>query len=462
MASAVNLAYVYQFPSAVEVLQGRRHLKLATSGGVQQNPYFFKGKLIQPRMTADMLLCVSLISRTRFFDPTAIRERMLAAADPVVTSGGDRLRFEAFSVCCGAYARLDLKPDAVDGQWVARGTTNVDFNAPMRTALTALLNSEQVGINVGVDTFEVERRGQTVVERKVKLPVRWLKGFVEVQAYQAGLKAKFEVSGPELKAFLRTLPAHSPVTRGSTSFILPSGKSLRLSQREASNAVRVGAPGRLKVLEEIIRHAKSVRVYASDAGVSDWEIVVPEGSFHLVLSPEAWRGFSGEGQALSQLALRDDSEKALSSVRAALQWQSKIDESGLCAALNLDKETVHGALSALGTRGLVGFDIAENAYFHRELPFDLSLVEDLQPRLQKARTLLEEKAVKIAKKRNDVIDAFVKGTEVEHRVLINEDTARCTCPWYTKHPGERGPCSHILAVEILAQQEEENEYSRSR
>ena len=45
--------------------------------------------------------------------------------------------------------------------------------------------------------------------------------------------------------------------------------------------------------------------------------------------------------------------------------------------------------------GLVGFDLADSAYFHRELPFDLSLVEKLQPRLQNARKLLKANKVRI-------------------------------------------------------------------
>ncbi|MDR3107935.1 MAG: SWIM zinc finger family protein [Bifidobacteriaceae bacterium] len=26
--------------------------------------------------------------------------------------------------------------------------------------------------------------------------------------------------------------------------------------------------------------------------------------------------------------------------------------------------------------------------------------------------------------------------------------ARCTCPWYLKHQADRGPCKHVLAVQL--------------
>src|SRR5271166_805068 len=110
MAATVNIDYEYAFASALLAAPtSTRALRLATSGGVEKHPYFFSGRFVSPKQTADLLLALSAISRTRFFSLGELRERMLAAADPVVTSDGKRLRLEVFSVCCGAYARLDLQ-----------------------------------------------------------------------------------------------------------------------------------------------------------------------------------------------------------------------------------------------------------------------------------------------------------------------------------------------------------------
>ena len=452
-AAAVNIRYLYPFPSALEAVADKPRLLLATSGGSQLHPFFFQGQMRYPRRTADLLLACSLVSRTRFYHPGELRERLLASADPVVTSGGERLRFEAFSVCCGVYCRLDLKPEALDGEWTGRGTTNVDFNPPMRAALAGVLGSEDVRLNVGADRVELERTSGSTVEKKVKLPVRWLKGFVEVQSYQCRMKPALEVPASELRQLLRTVPEHQTWQKGAVSYIVPAGKGVRLSQREGPKAVAVGAPGRLKILENILRHAKIVRIYSGDDGVSDWELICDECSFHILLSPEAARGFSGEGQALATLA-RDSGEDLLARIKAQLQWQAKIDPQSLAAHVNAGADAVMASLAMLGSRGLVGFDLSENSYFHRELPFAMDLVEELQPRLRKARALVEEKCVRIVSRRADNIDADVQGDGAEHRVMLAESDARCTCPWYAKHPGERGPCSHILAVEILANGEE--------
>lgn len=48
----------------------------------------------------------------------------------MVTGNGDRLRFESFSGCGGVYARLDVLGEALDGDEVGHGTTNVDVNLP--------------------------------------------------------------------------------------------------------------------------------------------------------------------------------------------------------------------------------------------------------------------------------------------------------------------------------------------
>lgn len=443
--SGVDYAYRYEFASSLEPVNDGRLLRLATSGGIEKNPHFFTGRIVNPRVTCDYLLAVSEVARTRFYFQNELRNRLLAA-DPVVTSGGERLRFESFSACCGVYARLDLKPEAIDGDWTGRGTTNVDFNQPMRGALAGVLQSEPVGLNVGDHGVELEVEGNTVVEKKVKLPVRWLKGFVEVQAYQSRMKPAFEAKATDLRQLLRGLGEHKTWQKGSRAYLVPAGRSVRLSQREGSGAVAIGAPARLKFVEPLLRHAQLVRFYGGEDGVAGLEIILPHASMHIVLSPDASRGFSGEGQAL--LHLVDQSGKELSSrVRSQLKWQAKLDISTLAGTLEAGTDAVKKALDTLGTQGLVGYDLSESAFFHRELPFDLNIIDDLNPRLKKARQLLADGGVRITARSELKVEGYVRGTEVEHRVVLDEE-GRCTCTWYADHGGRRGPCSHVLALEL--------------
>ncbi len=332
------------------------------------------------------------VVQSRFHIPAAMLARILAQADPVVTCGDDRLRFEGFSACCSTYARVDFLPDAVRGQWLARGTTNVDFNPPMQAALARLRGSDKVSLSVGSDEVRLEGEAETIVEKKVALPLRWLKGFVEVQAYQSRMAPVLEVSGIEAHRFLRSLPRAK--TRHA-SWVMSISRGLRLSHVRCAGGVAVSGLERLRILEPLARFANHLRIYAAEEEVaSGWELVFGDSRFHLLLSPDVWRGFSGEGQALTSLA----SEK----------WKTLVPRISYPPALGFGdrhrkasrgtkatSEAVRAALYALGSRGLVGFDLESGSYFHRELPFDLSAVEMLQPRLKAARKLVADGKVKI-------------------------------------------------------------------
>jgi hypothetical protein len=175
------------------------------------------------------------------------------------------------------------------------------------------------------------------------------------------------------------------------------------------------------------------------------------------MSPELQRGFSGEGQALSQLVAGKWRE-ALPYVQANLAGQSQIDAVALASKLGLTVPEVNAALAVLGTRGLAGFDVASGNFFHRELPFELEQIEALQPRLKDARKLLAEKQLQVlATPEEQAWDVSVPGTDVQHHVRLRPTGDRCTCQWFSKHQGERGPCKHILAARMFVEKDGEDD-----
>src|ERR1700745_457474 len=132
---AAEQVYAYPFPSSAAFGPDGARLAVATSGGdAAEAPVFYDGALVRPSEAASLLIAVSGIAASRFYTPPAMLTRILLAADPVILSEGGRFRFEALSACCGVYARADLLPGALRSAPVARGTTNVDFNPPMRAA----------------------------------------------------------------------------------------------------------------------------------------------------------------------------------------------------------------------------------------------------------------------------------------------------------------------------------------
>ena len=280
------LAYAYRYPQAstLEATPAGTNLRLATwSARGSPHPHFFEGRLRRPGRAADLLRGLVEVVQSRFYLPPAMMARIMAQADPVVTGSGDLLRFEAFSACCSTYGRVDFLPEAIDGTWHGRGTTNVDFNSPMRAALARIRDADQVHLEMGL-----EDRGRRPC---------------------GGMFAGTEAGDSR------------------------SGSS----------------------------------------------------------------GHKGPGRLRSR-------RRGVFSSRAAFRSRK--------------------------SRGL-------------------------EPRLIDARKLIDSGGVRIERRDSATgqVEAAVRGTEVEHLVRTGTDGDRCTCPWFAKHRNERGPCKHILAVQITLENE---------
>ncbi|HEX7307099.1 SWIM zinc finger family protein [Lentzea sp.] len=420
-------SYAYVADSRLD--ETRRALGLQTSGGRAPNPRFFTGFLADSQVAASSLLAIAKVAGTRYFQPTPERLR-----DPVVTCNGDRLRFESFSGCCGVYARLDVLSGALDGEVHDRGTTNVDINEPLRRALARVTKGDPLHLTVGPDQVEVGTLDGAIVEKKVPLPPRWLRGFAETQVLTSRFDLKAELSPADAQRFLKTLPKGRAAV-----WAVPSGKSLRLSGSASGGAVCLAGPNRLETLLPLLRFAKAVRLYGPPADglpvASGWEVDLGAQRLTLVLSPEVNRGLSGEGAVLDGLAAGDaDTDAEL--VGALLDFEPRVDVADLADRSGLGVRRVRDALAQLGTAGRVGYDLAEASYFHRELPYDGADVQAMNPRLRNAKALVEQNAV-----------GWDGDTAVVGTYRVNGDT--CTCQWWTEYRGGRGKCKHVLAADIV-------------
>lgn len=89
------------------------------------------------------------------------------------------LRFEGFSSCCGVYARVDLEAQAFDSELRGKGTTNVDFNDTMQTALRRLTDSNDIKLQVGGEGVTLITDDDRIVERKFSFLSGGSKAFVK-------------------------------------------------------------------------------------------------------------------------------------------------------------------------------------------------------------------------------------------------------------------------------------------
>lgn len=438
---ATDKTYRYSASSGVHANAGRTRLTLATDSGVSpsNSGHFLSAHALYPDITARGLRAVSETVAARYYVPPGMLAKILREADPVVTVSPGAVRFEGFSACCSAYARMDLMPDALEVSHSRTGTTNVDFGAELRGALANVGGDTDFDITVSEDAVGITRDDTAVIERKVPLPLRWIRGFAEVQVVQAQMKPAFHLSKVAAQRFLRALPRSKD---DSARWVSVRGGVARLSSRSVEGAVFLRGSHRLRVLETMVSRSEGMDVFSAEAtGASAWSLDFGNQRFWLVLNAEPWRGFSGDGGTLSGMAL--SSGDTVAAIRAQLNWQDRIDIPALASATGLETDTVENALADLAARGLVGFDLGRNGFFHRVLPFDLAPLDDLNPRLKAARELCDTNAVTMT-----ASGAEVTSKDVVHRVDRDAQGWRCTCPWFSKHGRLRGPCKHVLAVEL--------------
>lgn len=435
MADALQ-TYSYTHPSALD--PGKALLGLSTSGGMTPqglvaHPRFFSGLLTHPAAAAAGLLAVADVARARYYDarPSGI------VRDPVVTCNGDRLRFESFSACCGVYARLDVLQQALDGDVVEVGTTNVDVNNPLRQALARVGGGDPLHLAVGQDELVATTLDSAVVEKKVPLPERWVRGFAEVQVIASAFDLRAELTAQETIRLVRGMP------KRGTLWAVPAGNTLRPVPRAVPGAVCLAGPDRLATLHPLLRFAQGLKVYGPPAPThgfpvaSAWELELPGMRYVLTLSPEPRRGFSGEGAVLDDLS-GEHAEHDADLIGMLLSFEPRLDADLLAEQSGLDRGRVRAALTQLGTAGRVGYDVAEAAHFHRELPYDADRVLAMNPRLKAARQL----APTVTFTSPDVAEVN------QRRVRLTPRGATCTCPWWLDYRGTRGPCKHVLAVQM--------------
>jgi hypothetical protein len=442
---AVEHLYRYLEPSSIDAATG---LGLATAGGRAANPHFFRGFVERADQGARALLAVAEVARTRYFDATALT----LARDPVVTSNRSVLRFESFSACNGVYSRFDLDSDGFDTEWADWGTTNVDVNEPLRVALSMVAPGDPLRLSVGSDELAVTTLEGSVVEKKVPLPDRWLKGFAEVQIAASAMVRVVDVGTIAARAAIRDLPMQR--TGNQPMWVSFTSSGARLTQRPTPDTPCLVSPQRLSSLRRLVPYVSGLTVYAppfrqrrgSTGGEvvvqpSLWVVHMANARLTLVVSPEIYRGFSGEGAVLDALATASD--VAVAQVGEHLDGQARLDTKTLAAATGASISSIEESLRVLGAAGRIGYDVHSEGFFHRDLPFDRASLEGMQPRLRDARTLVESGAVTLEKDR-----ARVRSEDNEYSVRFTNDGSSCTCLWFAKHRGERGACKHALAAQL--------------
>lgn len=439
MATSETITYQYNRLSFLD----RQQLQLSGYSELTPPTCFFQGFLTAPYIIARCLITLSNIVQSSFnLSPF----QMALMRDPIATAGNEKIRFEGFSHCAGVYARIDVLPKAIDGEFPANGTVNVDFNQPMINALAGIGRQGQMMLHIGAKEISVQTSAtEKVVERKVPLPLKWIKGLTTVQIFLSAAEQVHTFNQLQAMQLFKSIPAGQPK---ADYYLIQRGNKPTFSPAKTANAICVGGVHRLKLLEPLLPLAHELKVFAGpDMQSTTWQLYFGDVRCSFSLSRECWRGFSGEGAALESL-IADVPDAWLDAMNKYSHANQEFNPAILAVEENIHFDQVDSLTGRMAAMGLLGYDLDERQFFYRRLPFKQSRILQLNPRMKDAEKLLEENKVTILQNAPDRVEARVAGSGMQHTVIIDQGKARCTCTWFAKHQGDRGPCKHILAVKI--------------
>ncbi|MFV0539741.1 MAG: SWIM zinc finger family protein [Aestuariibaculum sp.] len=435
------VSYKYSLPSVFSKKQHASNLVLANYSEIQKKtvPCFFWGNIENAFEVARCLITISNTVQSSFnLSPF----QMALLKDPIVTAGNNKIRFEGFSHCAGVYVRADILEKGHHGEFLENGTTNVDFNQAMISALGTIARNDTMMLSVGENDVRISTQKHNVIERKVPLPKKWIKGLTTVQHYMSESEIIATLNKIQALQLFKTIP------KGKVKndyYLIKRGAKFMFSPMPNNQGVVIGGIHRLHLLTNLLPLVDVLKIFSHNHLQSvTFQLYIKDIVFTFSLSRDTWRGFSGEGVLLEELMedLPNDLIQRMDNYSFANQEFNKtltaIEE-------NISFSKIDNLTAKLSALGLLGFDLDQNHFFYRRLPFELKRIVNLNPRLKGVEKLLEQNKVEIIKNKDNYIEARVEGSGVKHLVILDK-TERCTCVWFSQNQGERGPCKHILAV----------------
>jgi hypothetical protein len=431
-------------------------------------------------------------SQQAFFD-WALRNDPLAfiLLDPVVTVHPDQVFFEVFSKDEGAYAKLgfDLSAFELDYQPVC-GTTNIDFSPTLFAGIEQMRGYRQTRLSIGKEAVKLATTSAaTVLEKRVRVPDSWLRGFLQVQSAAALPRDSFALAPVDLYNVLRHLRLHGDRKgrrRGLRIELVPSEpprlvlepwetvlpSTAGAYRGRAARVVRLWGRRRLLLLRRLLPFVEAVDVHLLGSGLpSFWVLRAGPVTLSLALT-----GFTAANwsQAVSTdllLPRKTQGGEALDRVLGALAPIWVADTRHLASATGLKGAALFEALQAGCQQGKLVYDVAADVYRLRLLtdaPLDLPRLEYRNVGERMAHDLLARRgAVQIVSENRIAgtgLELIGKVAVAEDRreyrpvMLLNEEgmvsKAECTCTAFRKQGLKAGPCPHLVGLRLAYAEQE--------
>jgi hypothetical protein len=440
--------FIYQYKTPSHFYQAENNKIFSFSHNTEidednDKPCFFYGNIINSYLASR---CLSVLASTVNAHFALTPGQIAKLKDPIVSVGAGELHFEGFSSCNSVYARVNILKNGIDGEFLHSGTTNIDFNSQTIRAFNNVQQSEKLLVGVGPKEVHVITEKQKTIENKVTLPNRWIKGLGNVQVFLSEMEFAFQLTKFESLQLFKTLPN---TTTKSEYYLTKTGSNYSFLPIEKQNSIKVGGIHRLNLIQKLISSVDSLLIYRHETQQSFALILnFKDIQMTYLFSNSVYRGFSGEGRLLEDLT-DSISQNLINGMNNYFKTNEVFNPALISVESGIDLKIMNNLQSNLSGIGLLGYNLFDNNYFYRKLPFKLERLISFNPRLKNAKKIVDSDEIKILEKTETFIKASVKGSsDIYHTVIKNGDKYQCTCNWYTTNENNRGVCKHILAVKI--------------
>lgn len=458
---------------------------IADAPRIKEEAARLERELSELRARKNKLLAPFHKARQSYFDHIYKHDRELwYVLDPVITVHPDRVFFECFSQDESTYANFSCSHDMFQqrGEF-ACGTTNIDYSAPLYAEFQKIRDYKPTRLTVEAGGFEVACGDQEgFVEQKIDLPESWVRGFLQVSSAMALPGRRLKLHPMDIHNFCLVLSRRKErVGPRSIRFELQPGAPVKAvfepwgvevpcprSSHDAPTAesIRIWGRRRLLTLRRLIGIAESVEVHLLGTGMpSFWQVSGADWCYTLGLSGWTANDWS-QGGMFDLFGPRQQVDSVTrEQVFQALARNWKAGAAELCTHTGLARDVVEASLLAYVQAGRVVYDLGEGCYRLRELsrePLPLERLRFANEREEQAALLVAHGAVgKLTvtpQGAGQLIQASVREKDRNHAVQLPLDAdgklgqARCDCDYFVRNKLYRGPCSHILAARLAAEQ----------
>ena len=405
--------------------------------------------------------------------------------DPIITVHPDSVFLEVFSKDEGSYANLAINMEAFDlKETPVCGTTNIDFSQSLHEGIQRFRSYRETRVTIGQEAVKVSTTGQSdVLEKQIKVPDSWLRGFLQVQSSTMLPMDSFKLSAIDLYNMLRHLRMNADEKgkrRGLRVELVPGEKprivlepwetvietSRGVYQGKQARVIRIWGRRRLMLLRRLLPFVEEAEVHVLGSGLpSFWILRAGAMTFTLGIT-----GFTAANwsQAVNFDLLMPRQIQGTSELKKVVKHLAKTwsdDRAGLTKATKLDGPELIEPLQLGCQHGQMMYDLAEMRFRLRPLtqtPAELSRLEYRSPRERLADDLVYRKDAVSITTENRIHGS---GLELTGKAVVAEDKreyrpqmlltdegfvgrAECTCNTYRQQGLKQGPCTCLIALRL--------------